>query len=179
MSRDWGRVRTAFTFGYRMRKEETFLNLRVDDELFGRVGIGWTATMEWLKYEFPPIAVAGVSEDGREFEASATFALAANTRRYGGDPILSPYADPGSGLLDLVLFGGTTKRSLIRFYHLLSRGKAEHLGLPGVTRRRVRSFTAVSHAGYELEVQVDGDLIGQTPVAVGPAAAAVNLLVPE
>ncbi len=147
--------------------------------LFGRVGIGWTATIEWLRYEFPDIGISGTDEEGHPFEAQATFALAANTKRYGGDPILSPYAEPGSGLLDLVLFGGRTKGSLIRFYHHLSRGKAAHLALPGVSRRRVRSFTAVSRAGYELDVQVDGDCIGKTPVTVGPAAAPVKLLVPE
>jgi diacylglycerol kinase family enzyme len=147
--------------------------------LFGRVGIGWTATIEWLKYEFPDIAIEGIDAAGVPFSVSATFALAANTKRYGGDPILSPHAEPGSELLDLILFTGRTKASLFRFYHGLSGGKAAHLALPYVSRLSVRSFTATSRAGYELDVQVDGDCVARTPVTVGPAATPVRILVPE
>ena len=43
----------------------------------------------------------------------------------------------------------------------------------------VRSFTARSHAGYEVEVQVDGDAAGTTPVTVGPVQGHVEILVPE
>ena len=42
----------------------------------------------------------------------------------------------------------------------------------------MRSFTARSLAGYELEVQVDGDGAGTTPVTVGPAGGKVRFLVP-
>jgi diacylglycerol kinase family enzyme len=65
------------------------------------------------------------------------------------------------------------------FYHHLSGGKAAHLLDEGVSRMAVRSFTARSKAGYELEVQVDGDAAGTTPVTVGPAAGHVEILVPE
>jgi diacylglycerol kinase (ATP) len=147
--------------------------------LFGRTGIGWTATLEWLKYEFPPIEVEGVDADGREFRREATFVLSANTARYGGDPILSPHADPADDLLDLVLFASHSRRTLMLFYHHLSGGKAAHLSDEGVSRMAVRSFTARSKAVYELEVQVDGDGAGTTPVTVGPAAGRVSILVPE
>lgn len=146
--------------------------------LFGRVGIGWTATMEWIKYEFPPIEIAGVDADGTPFRTEATFVASANTSRYGGDPILSPHADPASDFLELVLFTSRSRRTLMDFYHHLSGGKAGHLGCEGVSRMAVREFTARSLAGYELEVQVDGDYAGRTPVTVGPAAGHVEILVP-
>lgn len=146
--------------------------------LFGRTGIGWTATLEWLKYEFPPIEVTGVDADGNAFARSATAVFSANTKRYGGEPILSPHADASDDLLDLVLFASRSRGDLIRFYHLLSKGKAAHLAMPCVSRLAVRSFTARSLAGYELEVQVDGDFAGRTPVTVGPAAGRVALAVP-
>ncbi len=147
--------------------------------LFGRTGIGYTATLEWLKYEFPPIEVEGADADGRPFRREATFVLSANTTRYGGDPILSPFAHPENDLLDLVLFTSRSRGTLMRFYHLLSKGKAGHLGVEGVSRLPVRSFTARSAAGYELEVQVDGDLAGATPVTAGPAVGPVRIVVPE
>jgi len=146
--------------------------------LFGRAGIGWTATMEWLKYEFPPIEVTGTDAAGNAFRREATFVLSANTRRYGGDAILSPDADPGDDLLDLVLFTSRSTLDLLRFYRLLPRGRAEQLQVRGVDRLPVRSFSARSLAGYELEVQVDGDAAPKTPVTVGPALGHVRLLVP-
>ena len=146
--------------------------------LFGRVGISPTATWEWARYEFPPIEIEGISADGSPFRTDATFAVAANTRRYAGDAVLSPSADPEDALLDLVLFRSRSRFTLMRFYHLLSRGKGAHLALPGVERIAVREFTARSLAGYELEVHVDGDAAGTTPVTVGPAKGTVDLVVP-
>lgn len=146
--------------------------------LFGRAGIGWTATVEWLKYEFPPIEVTGVDAAGAPFRREATFVLSANTRRYGGDSILSPSADPGDDLLDLVLFTSRSMADLFHFYRLLPRGRAEQLSVRGVDHFPVRSFTARSLAGYELEVQVDGDGAGKTPVTVGPATGTIQVLVP-
>jgi diacylglycerol kinase (ATP) len=146
--------------------------------LFGRTGIGWTATIEWLRYEFPEIAIEGVDAEGRPFTREATFAIAANTKRYGGEPVVSPWADPERPFLELVLFTGRGKGRLIRFYGRLSRGKAEHLEMPGVERLSVRELTARSLAGYELEVHVDGDAAGVTPLTVAPAGS-VRLVVPE
>jgi diacylglycerol kinase family enzyme len=147
--------------------------------LFGRAGFSYTATLEWYRYEFPPIEVTGVDAEGNAFTRQATFVLSANTRRYGGDAVLSPFADPDDDLLDLVLFTSKDRGDLFQFYRLLPDGRARQLGVRGVTRFPVRSFTARSLAGYELAVQVDGDGAGSTPVTVGPAAGKVRLLVPS
>ncbi len=147
--------------------------------LFGRAGYAWSSTLEWYRYEFPPIEVCGLDADGHPFIRRATFVLATNTRRYAGDAILSPFADPGDDLLDLVLFTSEDRGDLMQFYRLLPRGRAEQLGVRGVERFPVRSFTARSLAGYELEVQVDGDAAGWTPVTVGPAGGRVQFLVPS
>lgn len=147
--------------------------------LFGRTGIGWTATLEWLKYEFPPIEATGVDAQGAPFSVEGTFVLAANTRRYGGDAILSPFADPADDLLDLVLFASRSRGTLARWYGRLSRGKAAHLSVEGCSRLAVRRFSARSLAGYELDVQVDGDAVTTTPFAMGPAAGRVGIVVPE
>ncbi len=147
--------------------------------LFGRAGIGGSAVLEWLRYEFPPLEVSGLDAEGRPFEAEATAVFSGNTGRYGGEPILSPFADPGDALLELVLFTSRRTRDLLRFYAGLAGGRAAHLRLPFVTRRAVASFQVRSRAGYEVEVQVDGDVAGTTPVAVGPAGPPVQVVVPE
>ena len=146
--------------------------------LFGRAGFAWVSTVEWSRYEFPPIEVTGLDAEGRPFERRATFVLSANTSRYAWDAVLSPWADPDDDLLDLVLFTSRDRGDLFQFYRLLPGGKARQLGVRGVERLSVRSFTARSLAGYELEVQVDGDAAGTTPVTVGPAGGKVRLLVP-
>ena len=146
--------------------------------LFGRVGFSLTATVEWARYEFPPIEVTGLDADGAPFTRRATFVIAANTSKYAGDAILSPFADPGDDLLDLVLFTSESRIDLLHFYRLLPGGRAAQLGVRGVERFPVRSFAARSLAGYELEVQVDGDAAGSTPVTVGPAGGKVRFLVP-
>ena len=146
--------------------------------LFGRAGFSYVATVEWYRYEFPPIEVAGLDAEGKPFLRHATFVLSANTSRYAGDAILSPLADPDDDLLDLVLFTSEDRGDLFQFYRLLPGGTAKQLGVRGVERLAVRSFSARSLAGYELEVQVDGDAAGRTPVTVGPAGSKVRLLVP-
>lgn len=147
--------------------------------LFGRPGFALTSTLEWCRYEFPPIEVTGVDAEGEPFWRRATFVLSANTSRYAGDAILSPFADPDDDLLDLVLFTSKSRIDLLQFYRLLPGGRAAQLGVRGVERFPVRSFTARSLAGYELEVHVDGDAAGTTPVVVGPAGGKVRLLVPS
>lgn len=148
-------------------------------KLIGRIGYAWTSTKEWLTYEFPRLEVEGLDAGGKTFRREATFLVAANTKRYSGNPILSPFADPADDFLDVVLFTSRSRLTLFRFYQLLSRKKAEQLGLPGVVRLPAREFTVRSLAGYEVEVQVDGEGCGTTPLAVGPALGRVQVVVPE
>ena len=148
-------------------------------KLLGRVGYAWTSTKEWLTYEFPPLEIEGLDGEGRPFRREATFLVAANTMRYAGNPILSPFADPEDDLLDVVLFTSASRVTLFRFYELLSRKKAGQLALPGVVRFPAREFRVRSLAGYEVEVQVDGEGCGLTPVAAGPMLGRVRIVVPE
>jgi diacylglycerol kinase family enzyme len=148
-------------------------------KLFGRFGYAWSSTKEWLTYEFPRLEIEAIDAEGNPFRREATFLVAANTKRYAGDPILSPHADPESDLLDVVCFTSASRFDLFRFYQRLSRKKAGQLSLPGVVRFPVRQFTVRSLAGYEVEVQVDGEGSGTTPLVVGPMLGRVQVVVPE
>ncbi len=148
-------------------------------KLLGRVGYAWTSTKDWLAYEFPRLGVVGIDGDGKPFAREATFVVAANTKRYAGNPILSPHADPEDDLLEVVMFTSASRLDLFRFYQLLSQKKAGQLALPGVVRFPARELRIRSLAGYEVEVQVDGEGCGTTPLAVGPALGRVNVVVPE
>lgn len=146
--------------------------------LLGRAGIGVTAVAEWLRYEFPPLAVEGVDAGGSPFRREGTIVVAANTRRYGGDFELAPGADPSDDLLDLVVYTGRSTANLLRYFARLARGGGRHLALPEVERLPVRSVTMLSLAGYEVEVQVDGEAAGTTPLTVGPPLGSVRVVVP-
>jgi diacylglycerol kinase (ATP) len=148
-------------------------------KLFGRVGYAWSSTSQWLSYEFPRLEVEGLDGEGRPFRREATFLVATNTKRYAGNPILSPFADPEDDLLDVVLFTSASRFDLGRFYQRLARRKAGQLSLPGVVRFPARELAVRSLAGYEVEVQVDGEGCGLTPVSVGPRLGCVNVVVPE
>jgi diacylglycerol kinase family enzyme len=148
-------------------------------KLLGRVGYAWTSTKEWLTYEFPRLEVEGLDAGGSAFRREATFLVVANTSRYAGNPILSPFADPSDDLLEVVLFTSSSRITLFRFYQRLSRKKAGQLSLEGVVRFPARELRVRSLAGYEVEVQVDGEGCGTTPLSVGPAAGKVNVVVPE
>ncbi len=146
--------------------------------LLGRAGFGVTAVAAWLRYEFPRLEAAGVDAAGRPFRREGTIVVAANTRRYGGDFLLAPAADPSDDLLDLVVYAGRSTAGLLRYFARLARGKGGHLALPEVERLPVRSVTIRSLEGYEVEAQVDGEAAGTTPLTVGPPLGTVRVVVP-
>ncbi|HUO52997.1 MAG TPA: diacylglycerol kinase family protein [Gemmatimonadaceae bacterium] len=146
---------------------------------FGRAGIGWTALGEFLNYAFPAIAIEGIGENGRPFAHEATYAVAANIRRYGGDMMVAPAADPEDDLLDLVLFTGRTLPALARFLIGVALGEMERPHVPNVIRLRAREMNARPVRGDPVDVQIDGDVAGVTPASIGPVTGKIRILVPE
>ena len=144
----------------------------------GRVGIAFTALAEFWQYEFPTLRIEGVGEDGSAFEHEATYAVAANIQRYGGDMMLAPGADPADKLLDLVLFTGRDRASLTRLLLRIAAGGMRDPIIPDVIRLRARSMMARSTVAAGADVQVDGDYVGTTPATIGPVAGVVEVMVP-
>ena len=145
----------------------------------GRTGIAWTAVGDFLRYDFPPIRVDGIDPGGGRFRHEATFVVAANIQRYGGEMKIAPSADPEDELLDLVLFTGTTKAALMRFLVDIAMGRMGRADVPNVIRLRAREMTAHAVGPQEVDVQVDGDFVGTTPATIGPVVGRVNIVVPE
>ncbi len=143
---------------------------------FGRAGIAITALTEFLRYDFPPIAVEGLDADGNPFAQQATFVVASNLKRYGGDPILSPSADPEDDLLALTLLTSRSRLALARFFLDVALGRTPHSR--DVLRLSARTMTARSLSAKEVDVQVDGDYIGPTPATIGPIAGRALIVVP-
>ncbi|MBC7293170.1 MAG: hypothetical protein H5T84_03490, partial [Thermoleophilia bacterium] len=116
-----------------------------------------------------------VRADDQEYEA--TFFVAANTRYYGGKFGLLPTADPGDGMLDLLLFRGTSRADMAVFWLGVPTGL--HLRHPAVTCLRAQEAELTSLADSSpVWFQTDGELAGQLPAKVRIQPGALRVLVP-
>ncbi|MBN1320259.1 MAG: diacylglycerol kinase family lipid kinase [Thermoleophilia bacterium] len=126
---------------------------------------GWAAP--------PPVFLTRV--DGREYRT--TFFVAGNSRYYAARLGMTPQADPTDGLLDLVLFTGTTRSSLTVFWLGVPSGL--HLHNPNVTYLRARQAELLPLDDKEpIWFQTDGELAGRLPATVEIDAHALEVLVP-
>lgn len=146
---------------------------------FGRVGMAWTAIGEGLRYEFPRLAIEGTGADGRPFAREGTLVVAANIARYGGEPKISPRADPEDDVLDITIFRGRTFGALVRFYAAIAMGRSSRWRPTEVEQFTARTLSVRMMDGPQMDVQLDGDAAGLTPVTVGPAIGRVRIVVPE
>jgi diacylglycerol kinase family enzyme len=100
--------------------------------------------------------------------------VVANTRLYALFP-LSAHTRPDDGLFDVVLFGGRGFFTKLR--HVLGFFAGKHLQLPKVLRFTARTVSIRS--ARPLPVQVDGELIGTTPMTFSVQPAALRILLPR
>jgi len=129
------------------------------------VRIGWATP--------PPVFLTRV--DGQEYRT--TFFVAGNSRYYAARLGMTPQADPTDGLLDLVLFTGTTRPSLTVFW--LSVPSGLHLRNPNVIYLRARHAELLPLDDKEpIWFQTDGELAGRLPATVEIDAHALEVLVP-
>jgi diacylglycerol kinase (ATP) len=110
-------------------------------------------------------------------EHRATFFVAGNSRYYGGRFGITPSADPTDGVLDLLLFTGTTRSSLAVFWMEVPSGL--HLRNRHVTYLRgQRADLAPCEDKDVIWYQTDGELAGRLPAVVEIDPHALNVFVP-
>jgi diacylglycerol kinase (ATP) len=116
-----------------------------------------------------------VQANGQEYRA--TFFVAGNSRYYGGRFGITSMADPTDGVLDLVLYTGTSRSGMGAFW----------LGVP--TGLHVRNKNVLYLHAQKAEVlppesgeavwfQTDGELAGRLPATVEIDPHAIEVLVP-
>ncbi len=122
--------------------------------------------------ERPPAFLARVN--GKDYRT--TFFVAGNARNYAGRFGITPAADPTDGILDLMLFTGTTRSSLAVFWMEAPTGL--HLRSPNVISLRA---TGAELTALEDEdtvwFQTDGELAGSLPATITIDPHALEVLV--
>jgi diacylglycerol kinase (ATP) len=123
--------------------------------------------------EQPP--VFKVNACGTEFRT--TFFVAGNSRYYGGRFGITPAADFTDGLLDLLIFTGTTRASLAAFWLEVPSGlhlRNRHVVYLHADRADVTPLERDPPVWF----QTDGELAGSLPASVEIEPGALDILVP-
>jgi diacylglycerol kinase (ATP) len=128
----------------------------------GKLLFMWHTVRELIRYKFQDVVIT--VDDAPPLEARIAVVAVANAKYFGGGMKIAPDADPSDGLLDIVIFRGAAKLSLIKDMRLLYSGS--HTNLPMVTilrGRRIMVEPAGNLATNIAGLDVDGEAPGSIP----------------
>ena len=109
--------------------------------------------------------------DGERHDVAPNLVGIANTPMFGGGMRIAPAADPADGLLDVVLLGPSSRRSMLL---LLARaGTGGHIGHRDV--RVLRGRRIEIDADEPFRVDADGEEAGRTPLVIETVPGALHL----
>jgi diacylglycerol kinase family enzyme len=132
----------------------------------------WLAGFSQFGKKFPEFTVRA---DGREY--TATFALIAKVRNYGGDLEIAREVTLLDDEFEVVLFHGSESWRYVKYLAAVAAKRLK--GIKGVTILRAREVEMSHAADNRIYVQVDGEYAGQLPARVEIVPEALSLLVPE
>ena len=138
---------------------------------FGRVAYVVRGLREATRYAG---VQAEITADGESWRLPLLLGLLGNTRSYGGLISISHQACADDGRLDMVLYKAGGVLGLGR--HVAHTLVGRHAGALGTVYRKVRDVSV--HTNPVVPVQVDGEVIGATPMRFGIAPRALNVILP-
>jgi diacylglycerol kinase family enzyme len=115
----------------------------------------------------------GLVIDGEEMEMKVYSVIANNGRYGGGGMFTAPDADITDGLFDLLIIGNIGKADLLCSLPRIYKGT--HLTHPKVTLKRAREIEITS--AHPLNLQADGELLGELPARFRILPSALNVIV--
>jgi diacylglycerol kinase (ATP) len=122
-----------------------------------------------------PQRVRLITNAGYDEIAGIANVAVANGRWFGGGLRVAPQAEPGDGLFDIVVMGGTPRRRLFQALRKVRSGT--HLSEPGVrlvrASRLVAAPTVETHG--KVTVETDGESAGLLPATFDILPLAINL----
>jgi YegS/Rv2252/BmrU family lipid kinase len=113
--------------------------------------------------------------DDRSIRRRVLFAVIGNTRLYGGVVNITHHAVADDGMLDVCIFGGRGLPE--KLAHTARLALRLHTRAPTVEYYRAHQITLVTRP--RTYVQVDGDMIGQTPMQFAAVPRALRVVVPR
>lgn len=142
---------------------------------------GYALSLPWALVRFRPFglkletqALDPAPGSLRGDEVRVVDAVFANTPVYGGGMRIAPKAQMDDGQLDVCLIRDISKLKLLGVFPTVYFGK--HLGI-----REVEYFSigcARVETERPLDVYADGEYVGSTPVEIGVARAALQVIAP-
>ncbi|MCG5214876.1 YegS/Rv2252/BmrU family lipid kinase [Streptosporangium sp. KLBMP 9127] len=119
-----------------------------------------------------PFTITLESPAGREvIEREAMLVAVGNTGAYGAGMRVCPAADPGDGLLDVMVLGAIPRGEFLRTFPRVYRGT--HVTHPAVT---VRTATRVEISAPGVVAYADGERIGPAPITCELVPGALHVL---
>lgn len=112
-----------------------------------------------------------ITLDGTVLEQQACLVAVGNTQSYGGGLRMCPEADLTDGLLDVIVAGPVSRRTLLRVYPRVFKGT--HVRHPAVRSYRARSVTVEAD---NIVAYADGERIRPLPLTVTAEPAALHVL---
>ena len=140
-----------------------------------RANGGYALSLPVALASFTPPQVELQADGQPHSTAPRVLAAFANTPWYGGGMKVAPKADMTDGLLDACLVGQMPKAKLLRLFPSVYGGN--HLKFSEVEYFQGRKFHLATQPS--VDVYADGELVTQTPVEIGVAPAALQVIVPR
>ncbi|MFJ4471347.1 diacylglycerol kinase [Streptomyces sp. NPDC089424] len=120
---------------------------------------------------FRPFPYRLTLDGGEVREIEATLVAVGNGPSYGGGMRICPDADPTDGLFDITVVGDCTRRTLLRVFPTVYRGR--HVDHPKVTVHRA---ARVELAADRITGYADGEPLGPLPLSVRCVPGAVRVV---
>jgi len=114
-----------------------------------------------------------ISYDGRVWQGMSSLAVIANCQFFGGGMKVAPQADPSDGWIDLVILENLSKMELARHFPKVYSG--DHLKIPQVKTLRAQQIEITSETSCLF--QVEGDVVGTTPVKLSVVPGRLTVIV--
>ncbi|MEP6910678.1 MAG: diacylglycerol kinase family protein [Actinomycetota bacterium] len=139
--------------------------------LGGKVSYAWSTFAVFARWRNAQI---DVTVDDEKRSGAMYDVMVANGRFLGGGMEMTPDADPGDGLFDVLLIGDISKRDLVLTLPKIYRGSH----LPHPKAELLRGAKVTIEAPIALPVQLDGEQPGTTPATFEVVPGALRLRVP-
>jgi diacylglycerol kinase (ATP) len=112
--------------------------------------------------------------DGESLDRRVCAVLMNNGKYGGGGMLAAPEADLADGCLDVLIIGDMSKPDLLRSLPRIYKGT--HLTHPKVTLKKAKEIEVSCRRG-RMQLQADGELLGEVPARFRVLTSALNVIV--